>query len=94
MFKTNRKKFKGGKFVWLTRDNVKGYDQEIMVWISKNPPTIDPRSGLYSRRHIQTNGKYTDDFIVIDIDIFENICGLKLDPSQRIKARFQVEILS
>ena len=91
MFKQNKKRFYGLKSCWLTRDNVKGYDQEIVIWVSKDPPTIHPTSKLYSYRH----HKQTEyEFIIMDLDIFENIYGLKLDPNQRIKVKFKGEILS
>lgn len=91
MFKPNKKRFKGLKSCWLTRDNIKGYDEEIVFWISKNPPTIDPVSKLYSRRHHQ-QAEY--EFTMMDLDIFENIYGLKLNPGQIFKVRFKGEILA
>ena len=58
--KKNEKKFKNPKFVWLTRDEVKGYDQEVIIWISKEPPSINPKTDLYSRRHMAADGEHLD----------------------------------
>ena len=91
MFRTNKKKFYGLKSCWLTRDNKEGYDQEIMFWVSTKPPTIDPASKLYSYRH-HTQADY--EFTVMDIDIFETIYGLKLNPGQIIKVGFKGVILA
>ncbi len=86
-----KKKFEGSNACWLTRDDVKGYDQEIVIWVSKDPPTRNPSSKLYSYRH---HKQAEHEFTIMDLDIFENIYGLRLDPGQIIEVGFKGEILS
>ncbi len=92
--KKNEKKFRNPKFIWLTRDDVKVYDQEVIIWITKGPPSKNPKTGLYSRRRITAEGiDLNFEFTVIDLDLFENIYGMTLKPGERIKVKIKVEIL-
>ena len=84
------RKFLKQNYVWVTRDNKQSYDDEIMIWISKHPPRIDPKTGLFSRRQFRDNGGPDYEFTVIHVHTFELLFERTLEPGQIIKAKLAI----
>ncbi len=77
--------------MWITRDNKPTYDNEVMIWVSKHPPRINSKTGLFSRRHIGPDEWSDYEFTVMDAAVFKLIFQRTIKPGERLKVKVSLE---